>query len=317
MVQEEVEVSHVLDSVLRLVDVRGVVFLRSEFSAPWGLSIEAKGRTFFHLLLNGQCWIEVDGSGTPVRLESGDLAILPHGTLHRLRDDPTSPAPALEQVLAQCGMDGRKSLRCGGGGEPTTMVCGEFCFADRVTDPLLYALPPHVKVEGTDGKAAPWLQATIEWVANEMDHNLPGAEHVVQRLTDIMFIQSVRVAFQGKLAEHMGWMRGLKDPQIARVLSLIHRLPHESWTVQSLADRAGMSRSALATRFTNLVGEPPLHYLTRWRINKAAFMLRTMDTTTNEVGATVGFLSDVGFTRAFKRFVGVAPGQYRKSSKAR
>ena len=300
-----------LDSVLRMVEVRGAVFVQSRFTAPWGVSIAAEGMTFFHIVTQGRSWLEVEGSPKAIRLDAGDLVIMPHGTLHRLRDDLSTPTESFEQVFTADRIGPDKSLICGGGGEPTTMVCGEFRFADRKTDPLLFALPDCVRIPGLRGEAAPWLRATLDWVADELTTNAPGAETVVQRLTDILFIQAARNAYRSGDLENPGWLRGLRDEKVAHALFLIHERPQHPWTVRELAARIGVSRSGLAGRFAELVGDSPMRYLTRWRLNKAASLMRVGDASVAEAAAAVGYDSEASFSKAFKRHTGTAPGAYR------
>jgi len=304
-----------LDDVLASVEVTGTVFVFSEFTKPWGLTIDAEGRTFFHIVTEGMGWLEVEGVSEPMRLGPGDFVILPHGSRHVMRDDPSTVAPALDSVLAESPPGADRKLRWGGGGERTRMLCGEFCFPDRTTDPLLHALPPCIRVSGHNGRAAPWLQATMDWVEHESENASPGARAVLDRLTDILFIQGVRSAFQSEETVQLGWLRGLKDPEIGRALAAIHREPAKRWTVSSLAHVARLSRSAFAARFRELVEESPMRYLTRWRMCRAAALLRSTEGSIADVTSRVGYASEVAFSKAFKRHTGLAPGVYRKAQR--
>ncbi len=300
-----------LGSVLRMVEVQGALFLRSEFTAPWGLTIAAGGMTFFHIVTRGQCWLEVEGVRDPIRVGEGDLVIMPHGTRHSLRDDFSTPAPPLQEVFATHTIDQSKTLRCGGGGEATSMICGEFRFADRNADPLLHALPNYIRLDGQDGAAVPWLKATLEWISEEASVNAPGAETVVQRLTDILFIQAIRAAFVSIPDAQLGWLGALKDERLAKALASINLRPDLHWTVDALAKRAGMSRSGFAAHFSERVGVSPMQYVTRWRIHHAASLLRSTDQPLADIARAVGYDSEAGFSKAFKRRIGVAPGRYR------
>jgi AraC-like DNA-binding protein len=306
----------VLDDVLNMVEARTTVFVTTVFAAPWGLTIAADGRTFFHIVTRGEGWLEVEDTPEPMRLRAGDFVILPHGTRHVLRDDPMTPAPTLEAVLASRPPGPDRRLRWGGDGAVTTMVCGEFCFPDRATDPLLLALPSCIRIAGYDGRAVPWLQATLNWLVEEQDSVQPGQRALVERLTDILFIQGVRAAFHTEEPRRLGWLGGLKDPEIARALACIHREPAKAWEVASLARCARMSRSAFAARFTDLVGESPIRYLTRWRMSRAATLLRSSEASLAEVAASVGYASEVAFGKAFKRGTGLAPGAYREQRRS-
>jgi transcriptional regulator GlxA family with amidase domain len=178
------------------------------------------------------------------------------------------------------------------------------------------ALPPVVHVRGDDGTAIQWLEASLQFVACEMASGQPGAETVVRRLADILFVQAVRAHLAQSGEGAKGWLRALVDPQIGEALGLIHAKPEEPWTVELLASRVAMSRSAFAARFTQLAGEPPLSYLTRWRMDKATRLLRTSNASIGEVAARVGYDAEAAFSKAFKRRIGMAPGAYRRARTA-
>jgi AraC-like DNA-binding protein len=206
----------------------------------------------------------------------------------------------------------------GGEGDRVTLVSGRITFEDELHNPLLAVLPRVIPLQGELGRSIPWLESTLKFIACEAESGRPGARTVISRLADVLFIQVVR----GHLArisdgnqETPGWLGALTEPQIGTALGLVHQSPECAWTVASLAQRVGMSRSAFASRFTQLVGEPPLHYITRWRMQKAAGLLRQGHKTLAEVAEQVGYESETAFSKAFKRSVGSSPGAYRRAAK--
>lgn len=306
----------VLTDVLQTVRVSAMCYGQVELTAPWGLRAEQAEDAIFHVVLRGSCVLEVDGVDGVVGLSSGDVFALPDGTAHVLRDCPTTPARPIAEMFAEPPADGGRVRAYGGGGAASTLVCGCFRFEDRRNNPLLSVLPPLVLIRGRDGRAVDWLEPTLRFIAAEADSDRPGAQTVISRLADILFIQLVRAHLASASEAERGWLKALAEPQIGAALSLIHHDPAHAWTVASLAQRVGMSRSTFAGRFTELVGEPPLHYVTRWRMQKAAGLLREGRATLADIADRVGYESEAAFSKAFKRWMGSAPGAYRKAARA-
>jgi len=177
----------------------------------------------------------------------------------------------------------------------------------------LSALPAYIHIGVADSQLVPWLQATVEWVESEASANRAGAETVIARLSEILFIQALRAFTSAHNDGSIGWIKALHDPQIGRVLALIHSQPQTQWTLAALAAQVGLSRTAFTTKFRQLVGEPPLRYITRWRLTKAAAYLRTGTGKLTEIARLVGYDSEVALSKAFKRTFGIAPGAYRHS----
>ena len=311
----------VLTDVLQTVRVKTACYGRLEAGAPWGIRVPGDDDAKFHVVLAGSCRLEV-ADAEPLELRSGDLVALPHGHEHVLRDGSDSMVINLQSVLS-CNAEGgngehARQLRVGGSGPVTTLVSGCISFEDRRNNPLLAVLPPVIPLLGEAGRAVPWLESTLQFIACEASSRRPGAQTVISRLADILFIQIVRghLAALGEASDDgPGWLGALAEPQIGAALSLVHQRPEQSWTVASLAQRVGMSRSAFASRFTRLVGEPPLHYVTRWRMQKAAGLLREGRSTLAEIAEQVGYESETAFSKAFKRAVGSSPGAYRRAAR--
>jgi AraC-like DNA-binding protein len=301
-----------LTEVLQTVHIKSTACYRVDLSAPWGFRLNSYGNVVFCVITQGSCWLNADGLETPMPLMSGDLVVLPHGDGCILQDDPKSVTLDREVVLSKHLSDDQDVLRFGGGGVPTTIVCGRLHFENLRTNPLLSALPPLILVKGEDGQAVEWLNTTLEFIARETALSQPGGQLVINHLCGILFIQAVRVYVISKSTCDKRWLRALVNPQIGIALSLIHRRPEEPWTVASLASRVGMSRSAFSARFVQVVGESPLQYVTRWRMHKAAYLLRLDRGNLAQVAELVGYRSEAAFSKAFKNWMNKAPGAYRR-----
>jgi AraC-like DNA-binding protein len=256
---------------------------------------------------------DLDGS---IALAEGDLVLIPHGRGHWLLDAPATRPVPLSQLLQPHPSTERPVLRHGGGGAATTLICGGFSFEQVGDFPLLSLLPPVIHIQGHQGRAAEWLQATLKLLAHETREERPGTETMLARLMDVMFIQAVRAWLESQPDGQGGWLGGLRDPQVGAVIELMHRAPDQSWTVATLAAAAAMSRSSLSARFKAVVGEPPLAHLTRWRMSLAASWLRDGELSLIQMAERVGYESEAAFSKAFKRHFGVAPGAYRRHARA-
>jgi AraC-like DNA-binding protein len=305
----------VLTEVLRTVRLQNQCYGRLELTAPWGIEVEGSDprSSHFYVISDGSGWLALDGSGRAEPMAGGDLILLPKGGRHLLRDDPRTPVVPIGQILARRSDDSGNLLRHGGGGAPASIVAGHFTFEDGVGDALLESLPPliHVKAEG--GAMARWLEATLQFLAAETALAQPGAGTVVNRLADILFVHALRAHIAALPDGSRGWLRALKDPPVATALRLMHQRPEQPWTVEELANYVALSRSAFAERFTRLVGEAPLGYLTRWRMEKAARLMRDGDATLGAIARAVGYETESAFGKAFRRHRGTSPGEYRKA----
>jgi AraC-like DNA-binding protein len=300
----------VLSDVLRGLDVRSTVFCRSLLSRPWGLFVEARpARPAFHLVLSGQAWLEVEG-GEGIQLAAGDLVLLPRGNAHALHDPHGSPATHLDDLVS--GWSGDGLLRRGGEGPATELLCGGFALAGGDVSPLLAALPPVVRVEGRRGSPVPWLEATLGLLEQEFAVFAPGADAVVTSLADVLLTQALRMFLLSEEGAAVPPLGALRDREIAVALTLVHERPAHPWTVGELAARVAMSRSAFSARFREVVGEPPMRYLTRYRLARAAEYLQADDRSIFEIARLCGYDSAVSLTKAFRRQFGTSPGRYRR-----
>lgn len=302
----------VLADILQSVRLHSTLYCRANMGAPWGLGVSRREVASFHIVTEGTCWLMVEGTDQPVLLSEGDLAILPHGHAHALTDQPGSPVTRLEDLRPARPVEQDGRFSGGGRGAVTTLVCGGIQLQDHAINPLFLLLPALVHIPDQHGQAMPRLQTIVQLVKAEASANQPEAEAVITRLSEILFIQAVQAYISTISDGNAGWLGALKDPQIGQALALIQRQPAQAWTVESLARCVGLSRSAFSAKFTLLVGEPPMQYLTRVRLTKAAALLRTSPATLLEVARSVGYDSEVAFSKVFKRLFGVAPGAYRQ-----
>ena len=301
-----------LGAALHTLRMSGIIYSRCEFTAPWGLALPAlPGCLMFHVVTAGECWLEVEGVA-PCLLRPGELALVPHGEGHRLASAPGLPAAGLFGLPREEVGERYEVLRQGGGGAPTRLICGAVRFDHPAARHLVDALTRLFGVAVWSAPEREWLASTLRFMAAEARALRPGGEAVITRLADILVIQAIRAWMARDPAARTGWLGALRDPQIGQAIALIHRDPARPWTVAALAAEVAMSRSAFAARFTALVGEPPLHYVRRWRMLVAVTWLQEDGAALGELAARLGYESEAAFSRAFKRVMGVSPGAARR-----
>ncbi|MEU6717921.1 AraC family transcriptional regulator [Nonomuraea sp. NPDC046802] len=285
---------------------------RVEWPAPWGQRFaSAPGSAGFQVVLRGSCWV-IPPQGEPFPVGAGDVLFFPHGHGYALADSPQSPVAepkcdpyAEAELFASASMEGS--------GPVTVTLCGGYRLDSSRAHPLLQGLPAMIHLPATVGRDSE-LRAAVELLGKEIGDPRPGADLVVAALLDMLLLYILRAWFEGSM-EHcavQGWAAALADPAIGAALEAVHRDPAHPWTVESLGRRAGLSRAAFSRRFTHFVGQPPLTYVTWWRLGTAARMLRDSDAALSEIAGAVGYGSEFAFAGAFKREYGMAPGRYRR-----
>ncbi|MBA3260975.1 MAG: AraC family transcriptional regulator [Thermoleophilaceae bacterium] len=298
---------------LHFLRMNGAFYCRSELSAPWGLTLPPMpGYLWFHVVSSGRVWLET-GAADPALLQHGDLALVPHGEGHALRSEPGVQAPGILELEREQVSERYEILRHGEGGVPTTLICGAVRFDNPAARNLVEILPATIHIEASDSVQLDWMHSILRLMAAEAKELRPGGEAVITRLGDILVIQAIRAWIETDPAARTGWLGALQDRQIGRALSLIHRDPSRAWTVATLADELAMSRSAFAARFTELVDEPAMQYVTRWRMHVALNSLKEQDATVAELAGRLGYRSEAAFARAFKRVIGVPPGAVKRA----
>jgi AraC-like DNA-binding protein len=291
---------------------------RAVFYPPWGHRYAAQpGTAGFKVVLQGSCW-HIPRAGDPVHLGVGDVLFAPHGDGYGLADSPATPLSAISRDDLQEEADPFAATTIGrpGNGESTVILCGGYYLDPSRTHPLLRDLPDVVHLPANPG-CHPELRAAMDTLGAEIDNPRLGAGAVVPVLLDMLLLYLLRAWFEDQPARSTatGWAAALADPQIRAALNAIHHDPAHPWTVQTLADRVRLSRAAFSRRFSTLTGEPPLTYLTWWRLTIAASLLRESDAVLDEVATRVGYTSEFAFANAFKRQYGVAPGRFRRSGR--
>ncbi len=302
-----------LSAVLATVRLQQTCWAFTVGRAPWGLAFPASQSVVrFHYVVRGSAWLSVNGTDEPdIALSGGDLAVLPLGHAQVLRDHPRS-VPARVEDVAQCSSGSVvMHLEVGAKGPETSFVTGAFVLDDPLARQILAVLPPVIRMrpEGEEGGSS--FLENMQFITREVETNRPGSEVVLLRMADVIFIQILRAYLARVPDDGGGFLGALRDPSTAAALGAMHHRAEAPWTVASLAKEVGLSRSVFAARFTQLVGEPPLGYLTRLRMQKAATLLRD-GARLAEASRLTGYASEASFSHAFRQWAGVAPGAYRK-----
>ena len=318
----------VLSEVLKAVKLDGALFYNAEFSAPWCfrqpashimapyLSSDSKHVIIFHLLIEGRGYTQFDGEGRSIPLNAGDIVIFPHGDPHIMGNGlpvkPVDSAQALERVLS----GGLPVSRHGGGGEITKLICGYMACEPQLSRIFLGGLPPILKINIRNDASGQWLEHAIRYSLGQADAAGPGGEAVLARLSEALFIETLRRYIALLPQERTGWLAGVRDQDVGKALALLHRKPAHPWTVASLANEVGVSRSVLAERFRRYLSETPIAYLTRWRLQLGAQLLTSTSNSVAQIAAEVGYESEPSFNRAFKREFSLPPARFRSRSKS-
>ncbi len=302
-----------LADVLDLSRVRGALLGNVRASAPWGLDLPRSGGASFHAITSGTAWLRVDGR-EPLQLMPGDLLLLPTGVRHRLSSTLDARCRKFDRAMKEREMTPEGDLVLGGLGATTTFVCAGYDYDHDVAQPLLSLLPPvlHVPADPVTGAK---VAAVVALLAGELGTRDAGARSAVARLIDLLLIHAVR-AGSALAGDRPSWLHALNDPVIAQALAVLHERPAEPWTIERLAAEVHLSRATLARRFAERVGEPPLTYLTRWRMDVAARRLRDTTEPVETIARSVGYTSEYAFNRAFSRHRGQPPGRLRRNAAA-
>lgn len=316
----------VLSDVLRVANLTGGVFLHAEFFAPWCIATQlspdhcapaigpASHLISYHYVVEGDLLIRVESEGQSVALGAGELVLLPRNDLHLMGSDLSLPPVAGSDVIRRPKDGGLFSIHHGGAGKRTRLICGFLGCASAEGNPLFSTLPPLLKLSIAEDGAADWIRSTFQFAAAEVTAGRPGSETVLAKLSELLFVDSVRRYADALPEGETGWLAGLREPHVARALALLHRDVARRWTVDDLGREVGLSRSALAERFIRFIGVPPMHYLATWRMHVATRKLRGTSASLGQVAETVGYDSEAAFSRAFKKALGVAPATWRRSN---
>lgn len=311
-----------LSEALSSVRMTGAIFYDAICTAPWGFAVPpmedvahvlAPGTDClvgYHLVAEGRAVSRFEGEAE-VALGPGDVIIVPHGDPHTVSNG--RPAMLIDSRTSICSNLGGdlSTFRIGGGGEETRFVCGYFGCERYAAHLFLAGLPLMIRVNVRGDRCGAWLESSIRHLLSESASQRPGHRALLSRMAEALFIQTLRLYMEGLPPEHAGWLAGAREPIVGAALALLHRRPSHAWTLAELAREIGAARSVVAERFGRFLGEPPMAYLSRWRLQLAARLLRTTQKSVLEVALDTGYES-AAFNRAFKREFGVPPGQYRK-----
>jgi AraC-like DNA-binding protein len=312
-----------LSEVLKIVKLSGALFFNAEFSAPWCVASSQSSRLapllcpgaghviIYHYLAGGRAYSQLP-DGSRCDLGPGDVVIFPHGNAHILGNGACKPVDSLK-AFANNLSNGLKVARYGGGGELTNFVCGYMACDPGLSEVILAGLPSMLVVNIANDPAGQWLANSIQFSVREAGGPGTGSDVVLARLSEVLFIETLRRFIQDMPDHQKGWLAGARDPVIGEALALLHKDPAHPWTVAGLSHQVGVSRTRFAERFRHFLGEPPMAYLARWRLKLAAEMLASSNANVGEIAAGVGYASEAAFNRIFKREFGCPPAQFRRS----
>jgi AraC-like DNA-binding protein len=335
----------ILSEVLRIVRLSGAIHYCGEFTEPWSyltsdpqtaaarLKVPVGSLIPFHVCVEGNCWV-TSGGLEPIRIETGGVFIFPRGDQHVMASELNLAPVSVSKIYQHSTGERPILVKYGGGGAPARFLCG-YLQSYQQFDPLLRSLPSMLCVHARNGellletvdqagrhaqpidnaREAEWWQASVRYLISETEEPGPGNQAVVARLAESLFVEVLRWRFRYSEQEQ-GWLGGLSDPQIGRVLNLLHAQPNRHWTVDELAAEVAMSRAALAKRFVALVGQSPIQYLAEWRMHLARHLLQESAYGIGEIAGRVGYESEATFNRAFRRLVGSPPATWRQSRSA-
>jgi AraC-like DNA-binding protein len=314
--------------ILNGVKLSGAVFFTAEFSAPWGFSTPttevmaakfapgAAHLVIYHLVIDGGAVVELEG-GRPVALMPGDVVIFPQGDPHHMSSgkDMSRPFPNYG-ITAKINARDLSPLRAGGDGAVSRFVCGYMTCDPHLSRPILDGLPPVFKVNIRTDHSGHWLESSIQHLVEESASGRVGSEAMLAKLSEALFVDTLRRYVAALPEQQRGWLAGARDPIVGRSLGLLHSRVAHPWTIADLADEVGISRSALVERFTRYLAEPPMTYLTRWRLQLAARSLERTSRGVSDIATEIGYESEAAFSRAFKREFGQPPGRYRSDHRS-
>ncbi|TRC70953.1 AraC family transcriptional regulator [Mesorhizobium sp. WSM4307] len=298
----------VLSDVLASIQLGSAVIGKATLRRPWGISVDPMRNTAIHLVQRGECWLRLADNDGPVRVAEGDVILVGSGVGHTLSDPANAQVSPIGAVLsATLDPDDRPGVDDG-----TTLLCAKYALDGAGPNPMVSLLPPLIHLTRAQIAANEPLRLATDLLRVEASGGLTGHDIVAPRLLDSVLVFLLRAWIESQPIGTAGWFGALRDKGVAQALRLIHEQPAVPWTVASLAQAASQSRATFARRFARLVGEPPLAYVTRWRVNLAAKALRDSNRTIDEIAHAVGYESAPSFSQAFARLTGQPPGGYRR-----
>ena len=314
--------------VLSGVRLKGAMFFSAEFSAPWVLSTPhsralaatlapgAQHVVIYHFVVDGKARARLD-DGSDIELLPGDIVVFPHGDPHQLSGGSGVAQVESAAVLRKIATHDLSPMHAGGGGATTRFVCGYLTLDPLLCGPILESLPPMLKVNVRTDRSGQWLEQSILHLVEEAASHHAGSDAMLAKLSEALFVDTLRRYVTSLPDQTTGWLAGARDTVVGKSLALLHRRPEHAWTIAELAAEVGLSRSSLVERFTRYLADPPMTYLTGWRLRLAAQALTSTSKGVADIAADVGYESEAAFNRAFKRVFGEPPARYRRSSRNR
>ena len=312
--------------VLSGVRLQGALFFSAAFSAPWQLSTphcrvlsatlatDAPHMLLYHFVVDGSARVKLDGSAD-LELSPGDIVVFPHGDSHHLSAGAGTNSLDSAAVFRKVSTRDLSPMQGGGGGPVTQFICGYLTCDPLLCGPILESLPPMLKVNVRTDRSGQWLERSIVHLAEEAASGSAGSEAMLAKLSEALFVDTLRRYMAGLPEQTTGWLAGARDQVVGRSLALLHARANHPWTIAELAEAVGVSRSALVARFTRYLSNPPMTYLAGWRLRLAAQALTGTPRGVADIAADVGYESEAAFNRAFKRQFGVPPARYRRQSR--
>lgn len=314
-----------LSQALTAVRMTGAIFYHAECAAPWGFKVPALRHVAhvlapgterlvpYHLVTEGEALVQFEEQS--LRLEAGDVIIIPHGDAHTVSNG--SPATLVDSAasMAKYLAGDLRTMKVGGDGARTRFVCGYFGCERHAERLFLAGLPQVIRISLRGDATGEWLENCIRYLVEEADGTRPGRSVLLSKMAEALFVQTLRRYMEGLPPEQSGWLAGARDPIVGGALSLLHRDPGHAWSIEELASRLGTSRTVLTERFDRFLGEPALTYLARWRLQLAARLLQTSSKSIGQIAGDVGYTSQAAFTRAFRRQFDMPPVQYRRQGR--
>lgn len=305
----------VLSGIVDVLKFRAAFYFTTAFTPPFGIQVPSHANVArFHYATGGDCWVRVEGVDQPMLLTPGDLLVVPHGAAHVLSDSPNTPVTHIDQVLSETAYSGDGDLVFGGPDttRTTRLVCGHFEFSGDFRHPLVEQLPAILFVERAKAIDFSWFDDALRLLAHEAGSDRPGAQAMVRRLAEVLFIHTVRV-WHEKQGPQSGFVAAAADRNVGRSLTAFHRNPEVRWTLETLAKEGGMSRTLFVEKFGAMVGMPPMQYVTEWRMQQARRLLQDTVLPIEEIAERAAYGSVAAFSRTFKKTIGASPGAVRRA----
>jgi AraC-like DNA-binding protein len=301
----------ILSDLMNALHLKSVVYFKHHFCSPWGMDSSKSAFAQFHVVVRGRCVLKMDGKAEPITLYGGDMVLFPHGTPHQIMDDLQTECRSGKQVVETI-MRGDAFFE----GEETnsTLICGHYELDQSLDHPFYQSLPKLIHLKSADPISANGLDTIINMIIQETQSSKLGASTISTKLAEVLFIKVIRHYLES-ISRNNSFLNALKDRKIQEVLNLIHEYPQENWSLISLSRKVGISRTLLANKFRELVGQTPMKYLFNWRMQMAKKLLQNTDQTSFEVSSQIGYQSETAFNRAFKAHFDLTPHKFKRSLK--